>query len=262
MTYAWTDNRDDDVDSVASQLDQAGLTVTLDRRQLIPGQPIWPQIDAQISNPVNCDAWAVYVTEHSLSSPGCKEELNYALDRALQRRAATFPIIGIFPSPIDPSIVPAAIRTRLYVNLRDPNWIEQVVAGAEQRTPNPAARSIRPYRFILLHPNRLSIEIRPRAGLWCPSVLMVPAAERDRMGFPARAPSGNPPIGGFAMSAGEAGGRLTNGVEVSGWQFDEPVDPNYSIYCTFSSRPSLLVFGPREQPIVIDDSDSIRLGGG
>src|SRR3712207_6961483 len=41
-----------------------------------------------------------------------------SLDRALHTRDENFPVIGLFPSPVDKSLIPAGIRTRLYVSLR------------------------------------------------------------------------------------------------------------------------------------------------
>ena len=56
LTYAWVDNEDADVDHVIRELGQAGLDLHFDRRQIIPGQRLWPQIDKEISDPKRTDA--------------------------------------------------------------------------------------------------------------------------------------------------------------------------------------------------------------
>ena len=96
VTYAWKDNEDLDVDFIIQELGEAGLDVRYDRRQLMTGLPLWEQIDQQITNPQNSDAWAFVVSKYSLESPPCREELNYALSRSLDRRGADYPLIGIF----------------------------------------------------------------------------------------------------------------------------------------------------------------------
>jgi hypothetical protein len=45
-------------------------------------------------NPTNSDAWTLVISKHSLESGPCREELNYALRRALDSRGMTFPLIG------------------------------------------------------------------------------------------------------------------------------------------------------------------------
>ena len=61
------------------------------------------------------------------------EELAYALHRALSNRGSGYPFIGILPGSIDLSLLPASIRTRLYVSLTDQNWIERIKAALEER---------------------------------------------------------------------------------------------------------------------------------
>src|ERR1700739_3458442 len=136
LTYAWKDNETEQVDFVAQELRKAGLEVMVDRVALIAGRRLWPQIAAQIEKPENSDAWAIYVTENSLRSEPCQEELAIALDRALRSRGDAYPLIGIFPAPIDSTIVPPAIRTRLYVDLTDSNWVERVRSSAQNELPS------------------------------------------------------------------------------------------------------------------------------
>ena len=139
LTYCWKDNETEQVDYVVQALGEQGHEVRFDRAHLTPGQRLWQQIDAAITDPSRCDAWAIYATKASLSSEACLEELAIALDRALRARGHAFPIIGIFSEALDRSIIPSPIATRLYVDLRDPEWARKVAAGANlelhQRSP-------------------------------------------------------------------------------------------------------------------------------
>src|SRR6266851_8521471 len=119
LTYAWIDNADRDVDFVAQQLADAGIEVKIDRWNLEAGRRLWDQIDSFIRDPARSDAWAMYATENSLRSEKCQEEYAYALDRALDTRGGTFPIIGIFPGSVASDLIPAGIKTRLYVSTAD-----------------------------------------------------------------------------------------------------------------------------------------------
>src|SRR5215213_4566604 len=111
ITYSWQDNRED-VDFVAQELEALGLTVRLDRWTLGAGRRLWEQIESFIQDPAQTDAWMLYATQASLGSEACKEEYAYALDRALHTRDSSFPVIALFPSHVEESLIPAGIRTR------------------------------------------------------------------------------------------------------------------------------------------------------
>jgi hypothetical protein len=72
------------------------------------------------------DAWLIYATPNSLGSEPCKEEIAYALDRALSQRGQGFPVIGLFAGPSNFGLFPAALRTRLCVNMEDPDWKDRI----------------------------------------------------------------------------------------------------------------------------------------
>jgi hypothetical protein len=149
FTYAWKDNQDEDVDHIINVLRGNGLDVNFDRRQIIPGQRLWSQINAAISDPTRCDAWAIFATKASLSSEPCLEELAYALDRALRVRGSQFSLIGIFPEPLDRALIPSAIATRLYVNLCDPEWARLVRDGVNQSRTGPDLSNIPSFVAVL-----------------------------------------------------------------------------------------------------------------
>ena len=168
LTYAWADNDDGDVDHVIAELERHNVPVKYDRLQIRAGQRLWSQIDQSISDSSMTSGWAIFVTKNSLESEPCQEELAYALDRALRERG-DFPIIGIFSEPLDRKLIPSAIATRKYVNLRDPNWaleIKRSLFGSPAfEPPKTSPISIRIYRN-----DRTIFEIRPRSGRWYPFV--------------------------------------------------------------------------------------------
>lgn len=141
LTYAWRDNELGDVDYLLQELKGKGLDVRYDRATLRAGLPLWDQLDQQIDWN-NIDAWAIYVTRNSLESGPCREELGNALTSAIGRGRMTLPLIGIFPEPVDPEMVPKAISSRLYVVLTTPTAIQDIVDGvtgekSERKTDLP-----------------------------------------------------------------------------------------------------------------------------
>jgi hypothetical protein len=197
LTYAWKDNEDQDVDHVIGELKAVGLEVVFDRAHLIPGQRLWPQIDKGISDP-ETDGWAILATENSLNSEPCLEELAYALDRALRTRGAEFPLIGIFPAPIDRSKIPSALATRLYVNLQQSNWARLVADGVERQRPAVGASSIVPFvAKFHRHDGQMVLEIRPRSGRWYPGVVGVQKDGPLKVFTIMPGPSGHPTLSGM-----------------------------------------------------------------
>ena len=89
----------------------------------------------------------IYATQASLASEACREELAYALDRALNARGGQFPLIALFPATVSRDFIPAAIRVRLYVSLTDPDWVERIVASAESREARIDLREVLPYQL-------------------------------------------------------------------------------------------------------------------
>lgn len=185
ITYAWADNQHRDVDFVAQELKRAGLTVKLDRWNLGAGRRLWEQIEEFICKTEQSDAWLLVATNNSLASEPCKEEFAYALDRALKSRGNTFPVIALFLTHTDSSLIPASIRTRLHVSITDPDWKERIVAAAERRAHATSKPEVQPF---YLHVHRLqgrskllAIEVRPRAGVWAPFVACVPMAEKENV---------------------------------------------------------------------------------
>jgi hypothetical protein len=193
LTYAWLDNERGDIDFLCQELERVDVKVNIDKWVLGAGKRLWEQIEEFITNPAECDAWALYATQTSISRQGCKEELAYALDRALDTRGGHFPLIGISPSLMDVGYFPGAIRTRLCVSLEDVHWVERVKAAAEGRSPNVprpriATYAIKPYQT----ESRFVLEIRPRVGTWTRFFVGVPLSEREDVAL-MHGPSGSLP---------------------------------------------------------------------
>jgi hypothetical protein len=186
ITYSWDDNKEADVDFIAQELERIGLNVKLDRWNIGAGRRLWEQIEKFITSPNESDAWILYATQNSLGSEACKEEYSIALDRALRNRGGTFPIIGLFPSTIDYELIPAGLRTRLYVSITDPDWKERIKAAAEGRSPSIVSPMVQPYTINIHNvPGRIKpqfvIEVRPRAGTWSPFVAAIPISEIEKV---------------------------------------------------------------------------------
>lgn len=185
ITYAWADNQHNDIDYVAQELGRAGLTVKLDRWNLGAGKRLWEQIETFICKSDQSDAWLLIATNNSLASEPCKEEFAYALDRALNTRGDAFPVIALFLTHTDPSLIPAAIRTRLHVSITDPDWKERIVAAVERRAHATSKLELEPYHVHVHHlqgqSKPIAIEVRPRAGVWAPFLAGIPISEKEKV---------------------------------------------------------------------------------
>ena len=249
VTYAWADNQTRDVDFYAQELTAAGLTIKLDRWNIGAGKRLWEQIENFIVKPEESDAWLLVATTNSLESPACKEEFAYALDRALNKRGATYPVIALFLGPVEDALIPAGIRTRLFVSVTDPDWKERIVAAAEGRNPHIAPSQVSDY-FLKVHDQpkdrRYAIEVRPRAGVWAPFFAAVPAAEKDAVDASLMVgPRDFPTDAGMLVNTGEA--QSDDGkwwVMFAGNQ----ANPTTSYYVWCRTLPSQFAFGVNGRP--------------
>lgn len=236
LTYAWADNDDGDVDHVIAELERCGVEVRYDRQQIRAGERLWSRIDQSISDATTA-GWAIFVTKSSLQSEACQEELAYALDRALRARG-DFPIIGIFSEPIDRMLIPSAIATRKYVNLRDPDWMNEIrrslTGGPAHQRPEVTPFSARIYRN-----TRTIFELRPRSGRWYPFTAAVPTAEKDLLDAVYSGPSGAIP----SACISHVTEVVLNDGAFSGIHLGSAIDPQMSAFIQLTGMPSQLVFG-------------------
>lgn len=244
ITYAWEDNKGGDVEFIAQELEPAGISIKLDRWNIKAGKRLWEQIDSFITKESECDGWMIVATQNSLGSEPCKEEIAYALSRALENRGAIFPIIGLFPSSVDTNLIPAAIKTRLYVSTQDEHWKERIVSALEDRNPNIARKPLEPYSFEYRGPmfNKQVIEIRPRVGTWAPFYCGVPIGEKNIVRpIVRKGPKGHvPPIAGIVI-----GGFEKESIDKEWWMIGQTgeVTPTMSCLFYFDELPSELIFG-------------------
>lgn len=251
ITYAWNDNVDGDVDFTAHELIRAGLEVKLDRWNLSAGKRLWEQIESFIQDPSKSDGWLLYATQASLGSEPCKEEFTYALDRALDTRSDDFPVIALFPAPVDKDLIPAGIKTRLFVSLTDPDWKERIAAAVEKRQPGITIPQVKPYALTTHELSkeygneRYAIEVRPRGGTWAPFVAGIPLNEKEHVspylyhGAAKRVPTAVI----AAVLHGPTGERISD--DGRWWLLfaANEATPTQSYYIFCKKLPSLLIFG-------------------
>jgi hypothetical protein len=156
-------------------------------------------------------------------------------------------VIALFPDSADEALIPAGIRTRLYVGLTDPDWKERIVAAAEGRVPQIQRRRVVPF---LLRVHKLvnnnpaqnyAIEIRPRAGSWSPFIAMVPIGEEDLVQPTLiHGPAGRLPA---ASIMGVAGREATQDGLWHYTQATNQATPTQSYYLLCAELPSVVAFG-------------------
>ena len=167
ITYAWEDNEGGDFDFLVQELESVGINVVFDKVALVPGERLWEQIAENIESPT-LDGWAYLLTEQSLNSNACMEELAYALDRAINSKGQDFPLLGLLHG-VRIEDVPAALRVRLAVSLDDPNWTDQVKAGLEGHPPQSTVPKQTRYSWQIHRswkgsPTLTAVEVHPRFG--------------------------------------------------------------------------------------------------
>ena len=134
LTYAWSDNEDQNVDFIIQELDKTDLEVVFDRRKIIPGKRLWQQIGGIITDPEECNAWGILLTATSIKSEACLEELYYALDRALSSKGEEFPIFALLHH-ISPNDIPPVLKIRLGISLEDKDWVKRVASAVKGVPP-------------------------------------------------------------------------------------------------------------------------------
>jgi hypothetical protein len=251
LSYSWKDNVDKDVDFIAKEIEKRGISVKLDRYVLIAGQRLWPQIESHIQNPAETDAWALFMTQNSLASEPVREEIAYALDRALKSRGGTFPLIGINPGDVDSASVPALISIRLYVSLTDDDWLDRIVSGVHGVVPTLATSEIIPI-VVKEYPqgSQTVIEARPRAGRWHPGAILVPEADWGKVKGVMQGPSGTPPSGGM-IAFGEIEYTGKSGDKWKGYSVGHNITPINSMYLTLEGKVEHVLVGQANGTIYI-----------
>jgi hypothetical protein len=249
LTYAWRDNEDSKIDYLASVLKRQNVDALIDKWTIPGGMKLWDKIDRAIADP-DLDGWAIFATRASLQSEACREELAYALDRALSVRGDQFPLIGIFLEALERQEIPSPIRVRRYVLLSDPTWPQIVAQSLAGKASESDLSSLGPVitKWHPPGPTQQILELRPRIDFWHPAVVLLPEAEADAIDMHAAAgPPGHPPAASITMAANiELADPL--GRKWKGQRIDQQISPNQSLYLWLKARPSKLIFGAVNGP--------------
>ncbi|QLH40078.1 MAG: toll/interleukin-1 receptor domain-containing protein [Defluviicoccus sp.] len=198
ITYAWIDNEDNNIDYIVNELEKSGVNPIYDRRALIPGQRLWEQIGKNISDESSVDAFSFIITRNSLASEPCKEELAYAVERALEARGDKFPLIGLMHC-VRKGDLPRALSVRLCVPLSAPDWVGQVVAAVNRQPPPYRPADVGPY-VVKIHDadSGYWIQITPRVEHVSPAIVCVDLADSRNIQNVFCAPAGEVPGSGVS----------------------------------------------------------------
>lgn len=249
LTYAWIDKQEGDFSFLVGELDGANVEVRFDKVALVPGQRLWDQIGKEIIEG-SYDGWAYLLTPNSIASEPCREELAYALSRALNAKGARFPLLGLLHG-VRIEDVPPALRVRLCVSLASPDWKEEVRAGLEARPPRVPRPEQSNYIWKVHdrygQPPAVAVEVRPRFGemmYW-------------RFALPESAAIlqwGHGPADGGAISSVKTSiikGRTgeVDGTSVKWFGSGDRLSPGISAYVVFGAElPDRVYFGPAAEP--------------
>jgi TIR domain len=250
ITYAWSDDEEGDFSYLIQELKGAGIAATYDNISLVPGRRLWEQIAQRITeSPLS--GWAYLVTPNSLESEACREELAYALCRALTDKGKAFPLIGLLHE-VQIEDIPAALAVRLCISLASPTWKEEVLAGLEGRPPKraeePQSRYVwgihNNYRGNAAH---AAVEVRPRFGTMMFWRFVIPVSHRViEWGW---GPAGGGALSSTRSTVIEGGSTQVEGVNCTFFGAGDALSPSVSAYVVFERQlPEFLCFGQAEEP--------------
>lgn len=241
ITYAWVDNKSGDFSYLVQELKSVGVETVYDRVTLITGRDLWSQISDQITNgPL--DGWGYLVTPNSLSNNSCREELAYALSRALATKGRSFPIIGLL-SGVKFDDLPPPLKVRLCVSLANPNWREEIKSGLQNRPPQVPEPSQSPFIW-QSHQNYggtlqlMAIEIRPRFEEVMYWRFVVPASTSIVQW--GHGPANGGPIANIHTHMVE-GTIVINGVNAKFFGAGDKLSAGISAYLVFRGAPPTFV---------------------
>ena len=262
ITYAWEDDEHGDFSFLVQELLQAGVRATYDKIALIPGRRLWEQLADHIIDG-SYDGWAYLLTPNSIASEACREELAYALDRALKATGREFPLIGLLHG-VRVDDLPPALRVRLCVSLANPDWKEEVLAGLEGRPPQRVPGRVSNFAF-RIHRNyqgnsaAVAVEIRPRFAQVMNWRIAIPSAAKPPVTWGFGSAAGGPLS--MVMSAALEGSATIDGVEVAFFGAGDPLSPSISAYAVFEGQlPSRVFFGVAERGLMPSVWESTSLG--
>jgi len=249
ITYSWLDNDNEDVDYLAQELTARGYNVYMDKIVIPAGRRHWEIIGNKIDK--DCDALIIYATQNSINSQPCKEEMFYGLEKALSKKQSEFPLISLLPSSTDKELLPMLGKSRIYISLEDPCYIQKLCDGIEGKVSNPIRENIEPFYYKWHSVEDAEVlEIRPRAGVWGNPFVGVNFDEAERLnwfdtGWLRHGPKGSTSkinwvtnqIKKFIYEPGD-------GIKYSIISIANQATPTHSIYVQFSQLPnSQIVFG-------------------
>jgi hypothetical protein len=248
ITYAWSDNEDQDIDFIIQALDTTNLEVKFDRRNLIPGQRLWTQIGGIITDPAQCDAWGVVLTPNSIQSQACIEELSYALNRALESKSGDFPLFALLHN-INASQLPPPLKVRLCIPLENNDWVKQVVAAANKQPAGFLPAGLTEFYFKEHETSSgYCLEIRPRFDRISPFAVAVDYDEKisGNVTHCSPGPANRVPSGHAAFSYIDSETTLTNGIHAWVWGADNEANSTSSYYLFYTKRPKRVWFGHQD----------------
>lgn len=260
LTYSWKDRDEGDFAHVVSVLRQNNVDVRYDKIELIPGHRLWEQIGERIRQG-EFQGWAYLLTPYGLASEKCREELEYALGRALETRGTVFPLIGLLHQ-VAVEEVPVSLRSRLCVEMRDPNWALSVKAGLLGEAPTENVDPVGPYRFNVIRsysgdPELIAVEARPRFGEISFWRFMVPDdCEIVQWGY---GPTGGRGLASVMTSVIEATGEVSGEAAKIVGAADRLTASTSAVIVFRKRLPSFVFFGVANEPFELPIPPWLRI---
>jgi len=141
--------------------------------------------------------------------------------------------------------IPKALKVRLFVQMSDEQWKQQVVDGvAGKGVGKIQVERIEPYELRIYPPGEtrriFTVEVRPRVGVWAPFVVAIPTSEQEIFLSMATSAKGIIPIA--SVTFGESS-RISDDKQYFVRRANNEATPTQSYFLDFTRLPSVLIFG-------------------
>ncbi len=252
VTYPWINKEERDFTFLVSQLEEAHLDSVYDSLEILPDKHLWERTVQRLAS-IGFDGWLYILTHQCFTRKVFTDELNTAIDRALERMGSDFPVVGLLYG-ISSQHVPPVLRVRPCVSLGDADWKQQVSYMMKQRTPHGKKAQGQPEtRFVWKvhpcygdNPSLTAVEVRSKDESIQYWRFAIPKSSHPAQW--GQGPSGGKEISRIRFAEASGLGRYGNH-EVTWFGAANIISNTESAYAVFSgSLPEFICFGPAQSP--------------
>jgi len=252
ISYPWINKEERDFTFLVSQLEEAHVDSVYDSLEILPDKHLWERTGQRLAS-IGFDGWLYILTHQCFTRKVFTDELNTAINRALERMGSDFPVVGLLYG-ISTQHVPPVLRVRPCVSLGDADWKQQVSYMLRQRTSHGEKAQVRPEtRFVWKvhpgygdNPSLTAVEVRSKDESIPYWRFAIPKSCKPSQW--GQGQSGGKEISRIRFAEASGLGRYGNR-EVTWFGAANIISNTESAYAVFSGPlPEFICFGPADSP--------------